>query len=344
VAPVLVDPVRQGYQVASGGAIQDVTTYEVGLSHTMDASSASYRAYLTTTPAAGHSLRYLPRGLFKLGSQPLLPISALVKGYNGGSLGYVNKADTVIRDIVTRRGPKIIDPTDLDTSSFTAYGTANPGIVGIYLPQPSQISSVLDSLTSSGSGWWGYVRASTLFHLEKYSGPAVTADYSFTQRNIISITPLPPSAIVYEVVVRYRHNEVVLDSESQVATSVKSSLNWQQWTQEWQEQKRSDAAIRTAFPGSASISVTFDTNLQYSYDAGWLADYLIALIKGPKQGWTVTVSSVGLQATIGQTCTLSLTLQSGASTRLGLDGTKKYSIVSVMDDPQNGTVKLDIWG
>jgi hypothetical protein len=343
VKPVMVDPVRQGYQVAGGGAISDVTTYEGGLSHTMDASAANYRTYLTTTPAAGHSLRYLPRGLFKLGSSPTLPISALVKGYNGGALGYVNTSGSIARDVVTRRGPKLVDPTDLNTTSFTNYITANPGIVGKVIYTSTLMSTVLDDLMKSGAGFWGYIGSSTLFYLKKYSGPAVTADYNFTQKNTVAISPLPPLAVVYEVIVKYRHNDVV-HTEDQVAASIKSTTNWTPWTQEWQEQKRSDAAIRTAFPGSSSISVTFETDLQYSYDAGWLADYLIALLKGPKLAWGITVTNAGLQVTIDQTATESVILQQGGSTRLGLDGTRKYSILTVNYNPSDGTVRQDIWG
>lgn len=341
MAPVLVDPVRQGYQVVGGGGILDVTTYEGGLSHTMDATAASFRAYITTTPVAGHSLRYLARGLFKLGSSPTLPISAYVKGYNGGALGYVNGGRGVSLDIITRRGPKLVDPTDLDSASFTAYGTANPYILGLHLKETKNISEALNSIMSSGAGWWGYVRASNLFHIEKYSGPAVTADYNFTGKNIISIQPMPAQAVVYKVVVKYRHNEVV-HSEDQVAASVKGTAGWSQWTREWQEQSRQDDEIRAKYPGSESIVVTFETLLQYQADAGLLADYLLALLKGEKIGYVTTTTAVGIQSKIGQTATA--TMQIGADERLGLDGIDKFSILTVVDDPQNGTVKHELWG
>ena len=342
IAPTVVDPIRQGYQVAGGGPINDLTSYEGGAAHT-STSAASFRAYLTTTPAAGQQLKYLARGLFKLGSIPILPVSAFVKGYNGGSLGYVNTGATITRDIITRRGPKLTDPTDLDTASFTSYASANTGILGRVLYQPETIGAFLDSIMKSGAGFWGYIGSSTLFYIEKYAGASVTANYNFTQRNTIAVSPLPPVAVVYRVVVRYRRNDVVL-AEDKVSASVKGTANWTQWTQEWQEQPREDLTIRAAYPGSGSIELVFETDLQYQTDAGLLADYLLALLKGEKIGYASTVTSDGFAATISQTMTQSITLQQGSTTRLGLDGTRKFSILTVTINYQDGSVRLDHWG
>lgn len=337
VAPVLVDPVRQGYQVAGGGAIQDITSYEGGNAHTMS-SAASYRAYLTTTPGAGASLRYLPWGLFKLGSSPTLPISALVKGYNGGSLGYVNTGGKIIRDIVTRRGPKLTDPTDLDTSLFTSYESANTAICGLALYDKTSIATALDMVTSSARGWWGYRRSDTLFGIHTFVGPTGTANYNFTQQNIVSITPMQPNGVVYQVAVLYRKNDVVLN-EAQVAVAVKSTLNWQQWTLDWQREEATDSTLKTA----NAVSIEIQTTLQYRADAKALAEAVLALVKGKKYGWSLVVTAVGLQATIDEICTVSVT-QQNKTIRLGLDGTRKYSIMTVEDRPQSGTVKMDLWG
>lgn len=343
IAPVLVDPVRQGYQVAGGGPINDLTSYEGGLSHSMLASSASFRAYITTTPSAGQSLRYLPRGLFKLGSQPTLPISALVKGYNGGSLGYVNTGSTIVRDIVTRRGPQLSDPSELDTTSFSDYASSNPAIIGVYIPRPkeSNISSILDSIMVSGSGWWGYVKSSTLFKIKKYAGASFVSDYSFSEKNTISVSPLPPVAVIYQVIVRFRENNVVL-REDQVAATVKSTLNWQQWTEQWQQTSKTDDDIREQYPGNSSVPITFDTNLQYVADAESLVGYLLSLLKGVKLGWSVVATNKGLPVSIDQTVTESITIN--GINRLGLDGGIEYSVLTTVDNPQDGTSKLELWG
>lgn len=430
-APVLVDPVRQGYQVAGGGAIQDINSFEGGAPHTMVASSANFRTYLTTTPAAGTSLRFLPFALFKLGSAPTLPVSATVKGYNGGALGYVDKGSTVTRDVVTRRGPKLVDPTGLDTVAFDAYAAVTPGIIGYFeqVPDSKQVTirSVLDQIMKSGAGYWGYNRASTLFTLKKFSGPnpspvqhgtdvsynAVTSritstaqinfllyvpgqritlggqssqpddyriievdplghyvkvskvnspalqtatdvgldvtvegtvQYNFQPKHIIrnSLQPINIESIIWKVVVRYRHNNVKL-SEDQVAASIKSTANWQQWTMEWQEKEDHDDALLAQYPGLASTVLTIDTLLQYDVDAQALATYVLSVIKGKKIGWSLTVGATGLEATIDQTATVLMHHQDEV-VRLGLDGADRYSTLTVEDNRQEGLVKFQIWG
>jgi hypothetical protein len=271
-----------------------------------------------------------------------LPVSALVKGYSGGGLGYVNKGHTIIRDIVTRRGPKLVDPTDLDTSSFTAYGLSNTAILGVYLPQSKLIREVLDLITVSGSGWWGYVRSSTLFHLEKFSGPSISPDFSINQRRIVSITPIDIPQVVYEVVVKYRENNVV-HTEDQVAASIKSTANWSQWTLAYQEQRATDDVLRARYPGDKSISITLTTALQYQDDAQALAQYVLGILKGPKEGWAVTLDPSGLEATIGQSLAISVELQRGIP-RLGLNGGENYCTVSVEDNKQDGTTRINVWG
>lgn len=345
VAPVLVDPVRQGYMVAGGqGGVNSIVTYEGASPHTMDATAASYRAYLTTTPTAGHSLPYLARGLFKLGSKPTLPVSALVKGYNGGALGYVNTGATITRDMITRRGPKIADPASIDTASFTAYNTALPYIMGCYYASPVELGTALDFNMASGGGWWGYLRATALFHIQQFTGTSSGApDYAFDQRRIVSLTPLPAEGVVYEVIVRFRHNDVVL-KENEVAAAIVGTIGWQQWTMEWQAQRATDETLRAQYGNTGvGISLTIDTGLQYAPDALALAKYLLSILKGVKDGWTVTLDSSGLQLTPGMSVSLSVTLQSGTA-RLDLDGTNNYLVMSVVDGQQQGTVQVDLWG
>jgi hypothetical protein len=343
VDPVLVDPVRQGYSVAGGGSVQQIISQEGGLNHTM-VTAASFRAYLTTTPAAGTSLRYPARGLFKLGSVPVLPISAYVEGYNGGSLGYVNKSATITRDVVTRRGPKLSDPSQLDTTAFTAHLAANPAIMGVFYKTPDsklEVRNVLDFANVSAGSWWGTLRGSTLFYLADYSAPTVTPDYAFKKHQIVSIDPLEIDAVIWRVVVRYRKNHTVL-SEDQVAASIKGTSNWQQWTEEWQSKEAPDWVVRDQFPGESSITLTIDTGLQYGTDAQTLADSLLAILKGQKQGYAVTVDAVGLQVLAGKTATFEVELQKGR-TLFNLDGTQGFLILSTSDNVR-GRVSLQVIG
>lgn len=343
-APVLVDPIRYVYQVAGGGGLKTIASYEGGNPHIMDATYASMRALMTTAPAvAGHSQPYLARGYFRLRDVPTLPVAAVVEGYNDGALGYVDKAGTITRDLATRRGPKLADPAGLDTASFTAYATAAPATMGLYVPNPKQVTldAALDEVNRGAFGWWGYVRASPQLHVERFLGPAAVADYAFDSRHIAAIDDLPPQAVIWEVVVRFCQNSVVLQ-EDQVAATVKGTAAWQQWAQEWQTEIRSDEQLLADYPGEASRSLTVDTGLYNRADAALLADETLDLLKGLREGFVLTLKAVGLQVKVGQTCTLNVTLQDGIE-RAGLDGTTKFIILSTDDRRQNGEVRVEVW-
>lgn len=345
VFPVLVDPITHAYQVAGGGSVEDIDTYEGGNPHIMDATAASMRAFITTTPAAGHALPYFARGLFKLSASPTFPVLATAKGYNGGALGYVSTAADIVRDIVTRRGPKLVDPTDLDTSSFTAFESDDDSIVGVYLRQPSPsntIAAVLDFVVGSVGGWWGYVRGATTLHVERFEGADVNADYAFDQTDIVSLDEAPGAAIVYEVVVKFRPSDLAL-SEDQVAAAIKGTLSWQQWLLDWQEVRATDPDVREDNPGDASVPIVVETGLYERADAQALADFLLALLKDRKEGWNVTLRATGAQVAVGDTVSLSFTTQDG-DTALGLDGTGRYIAIEVDDKAQQGKFTLSLHG
>jgi len=341
VKPTLVAPLDNGYQVAGAGSIQSITPYEGGATYPGGVTNQSnYRTFIlpTSVPGAGAVLTHLARGLYRLAATPpTLPVSATVEGYNGGVLGYVNKGTMIVRDWITRRGPKLNDPADLDVSSFNTYPTEKVMGVAIYNPRP--IRELLDYCMKGSVGWWGYVRSSTLFHVEKFVGPG-TIDYSFDQRKIVDVQELPIGRIIWRVVVRYRPNDVVLQ-EDQVAASIKGTTGWTQWTLPYLEATAEDEDWREGNEDEGTLTV--DTGLYEEEDATELAQELLNLLRGQKEGLRITLNSIGLQTKLGQTTTLSAHYQNG-TTIMGLDGTRTYVIFSVIDNRQNGTVINEVLG
>lgn len=346
VKPVLVDPIKFIYQIAGAGSVQSIQSYAGGGAHTMNATYASMRALMVSAaPSAGTATPYLARGYFKLPAAPVFPILALVEGYNGGSLGYVSSAANIARDIVTRFGPKLVDPTDLDTASFTALQSDDSSVTSCvsYTNDPNGTMNALNYVLKGAGAWHGYERGSVLYKVKRYEGPSTVADYDLDHRRIgEDIKPFPPLPIIYEVVVGYRPLDLVL-TEEQVTTPPKGTTDWTQWTKSFLEMPSTDSALRAKYPGAASRSVFIETGLYNQVDAKRLADFLLDLLKGQKEGWTVTLDSSGFEMSVDQTVTLTLMLQSGL-VRLGLDGSKKYSILSIEDSRQRLEVKLDVWG
>jgi len=345
VKPVLVSPIHYVYQVAGGGSTQSITSYEGANPHTAAAGYASMRDLIITAPSAGNSKPYLARGYFRLGSSPTLPVAATVEGYNGGALGYVSTAGPVTRDIIARRGPKLADPGDLDTAAFTAYGTASSSLIGValYAPntQPEYILPVLDHVNAGSPGWWGYVGSSTLFHIEKFAGPDSTADYNLSTAIIHVDEVYPPPPIIYEVIVKYHKNDVVL-SEDQVATAIKGTAGWQQWTLPWLEKRDSDDTLKSQYSNGGGQSLVIETPLYNDADAQTLATSLLSQIKGVREVLTVRLRAVGLEITIGMTVTLDFHYQDGTE-RFDLDGTQKYLVISTDVRWEEGEIVIVVW-
>lgn len=345
VRPILVSPIHGVYQFAGGGALQSITTYEGGNGHTMASGYSTMRDLIVTAPAAGESKPYLARGYARLGSVPTLPVSALVEGYNTG--GYVSTAGPITRAIITGRGPKLTDPTDLDTSSFTAYGTAASATIGVAIYNPNtmqeSIAVVLDHVNAGAPGWWGYVGNSILFHVEKFTGPDVTADYTITPAAIVDIDEVhPPPPVIYEVVVKYRKNDVRL-TEDQVAGAVKGTANWQQWTLDWLEKRDTDVTLKSRYAREGGQSLVIETPIYGDADAQALATSLLAVVKGVKEVWVLTLRATGLLVTVGSTVTILFEFQDG-TTRFGLDGTKKFLVIATEWRLQEGKVVITVWG
>ncbi len=338
VRPQLIDPVRNVYQVAGAGGIQSTTPFEGGAAYAGGITNQSnYRTFVlpTTVPAAGAVITHLSRGMFKLpATPPTLPVSATVEGYNGGSLGYVNKGTTIVRDWITRRGPKLTDPTSLDTSSFSFYPTEKVMGVAVYTPKP--LRELLDYCMKGSTGWWGYVRSSILFHVQKFTGPG-SIDYSFDQRRIIDVVELPSTRTIWSVIVRYRPNDVVLQ-EDQVAASVKGAEGWTQWTLPYLETPPAqDESLRV----EDSEPLIVETGLYEEEDAIALAEELLSLLKGAHFPYRVTLNTIGAQSSIGESEAITFIRQNGQEV-MSLDG-DVHVILSTIDNWQAGTIVHEIW-
>lgn len=341
VKPTLVGPFDNMYQVAGAGTIQAISAvFEGGFeNYSYDGNASSLRSFITTAVSSGHALTYLARGLFKLGSSPSLPLACTVLGYKDGTLGYVETAGDIVWDIAERTGPKLDLATDVDDDSRDDFNAATSDAVcgeAVYDSGTRNLMDLIDLFARSGAGWWGYVRGSRLLHIERYAGPAVTADHNFDRRHIIEEPREIEWNEIGQVVVKYQHNDVVL-TDDQVSGSVVGTTEQQRWQKEWLEERRT-------VPGADLSSLRVlevQTALQNQVDAAALADYLYTTFTGRKRAWALVVKAVGLEVSMGDTCTISWTTWDG-QTRLLLGGATKYIVLSVVDTRQQGRVALEV--
>jgi hypothetical protein len=342
VNPILVAPNDNGYQLAAGSIEALDSLMAGGLDdYVYDGDAASYFNFITATVDDGHVLTYLPRGLFRLGSAPTLPLMASVRGYNtGGVTGYTATLAEIFRDIAEHRGPRLTYPDDFDGTSFDDFFDVTGGaIAGVYLPSPVNIADVNDLLARSGAGWWGYVRGSQRLHIERFAGPGAVATRTLDKRHMID----EPREIVWdkvsEVVVKYQKSDVAL-TEDQLAATINEPADAataalkQRLMKEWLEERRGAAS-------STGRTITIETALYYQTDAAVLADYLYSMLSGEKRGWGLVLKPVGLELSMNDTVELGWADQFGGE-RLGLDDGDNYLVLTVNDERANGKVSAEV--
>jgi hypothetical protein len=341
VRPILVDPIRYIYQ-AHWGDTQSIQAYEGGSARTMSATLASMRALMVSVaPAAGNATQYLARGYFKLPPIPSLPVSALVSGAKDGTLGYVETVSKVSRYLATRRAG-IADPGGINTSSYTTFEAGTNPVVGFAYydgGRDKKVRGALDDVLRSGMAWWGYLRGSSLFHIQRFSTSGV-ASKNYDERYIVNIEDTSSEAVIYGVEVRYKYNDVV-HSEEQMATSVKGTAAWETFTKPFLIKSAIDETLRGKYEGKGGKILPVETGLYYDNDAQTLANDLLAMLKGFKQTYRIDLTIVAIADDRGQIETIAYRLQDGTVV-CSLYGSESYLVVTVIDKGQEGLVAHDV--
>jgi hypothetical protein len=181
-----------------------------------------------------------------------------------------------------------------------------------------------------------------LFKVSRFAGPAGSVVRSFNQKQIIDIQDITNENPIYEVEVRYHCNDVVM-TEDQVASAIKGTVNWTQWTKPYLTKIATDATLRTRYEGKGGRRLVLETALALDDEAQTLANNVLALVKGYHTGYKVTLNLSGYQGLLGDTEGLSFAYQDGTIV-LGLDGNDRYVLISTIDQAQNGKIIHDLYG
>lgn len=191
IAPILVDPANNIYQINDGQ---------------IEAISNVYIDGVRTTSFTAD----LNNGRLTMSSTPAGIVTCDAKG-SKPSGSYKSTVGDVVRYIGAEFGG-LSDPADYDTASFTALNTANSTPVGIYLTGFTEIGAVLDELINSIGAFYGFGRDGkfSVGRLELASG---TADLEADSTNILEINHQPTVIPNYQVFLGYKYNFKVFTEE-----------------------------------------------------------------------------------------------------------------------------------
>lgn len=343
-SPILVYSPTQIYQVHSRAANAIGSVYEGGAAITLDTAYTDLLLFLqhATTAAKFDQLICTDGTFIRLGSKPSKPISVTFSGDATGS--YVSTAADITRRIVTSRGQTpLVDPTDLDTTSFTNLNTANSAVVGLYFKDDITIQEAVNKVLSSvgAVGWFG--RFDKLFKVKRNSGTTGSPVITLTSAEIVSLKPIAADQPVWEENVKYRENYSVMTTD-QMASGTIASTRQDFLAQQWRTINRPSQANRTRWKYARSETV--ETHLTTLADAQAEGDRRLALFgAGAPRAFQVESTLKGIQLERFDLVAVSysdLDKSGNAQVRLGLSATN-FLVLGIGERAGDGKSLLTIW-
>ena len=195
--------------------------FEGGGAITAGTAYTSWKTYAAATTTAGQfdTLRTSNGTYFRLGSNPSKPVTITFEGDASGS-GYVSTVADITRRIVTTRPVvPIVDPTGLDTASFSALNTASSAVVGYFANGEETIASAIGEILGS-VGAIGYHLLSGLFAVKQFSWSARASAAEFDERTIVSVDAAPFDSPWEVLKLGFKKSYTVMDGSDLASGSV----------------------------------------------------------------------------------------------------------------------------
>lgn len=320
--------------------------YEGGNNLTLDTGYTDRLTFLAASTTAGKYDRLIDTSgtYIRLGSAATLPVTATVQGDASG-LGYVYTAADIVRRIVCNRGPSpLTDPTNLDTSSFTALDTDNSAVVGVYTRGTETIQETVQFVLGSIGAVGFFNRADGKFHVERFEGVSGTSQITLSERDIIEIEPIETDPPAWWYSVLFRKNYTVL-TQDQIAAAVTNFTTLRFLMNEWRYMTGRRDSVLTSHPRSRQLEV--ETGLSTWQDAGAEANRLLTLLSTEARGFRIKANLRGVN--VDQLYRITITFSDWSKlnvkqSRLGLQDGDDFIALGIADVTEEGATMLEVWG
>lgn len=193
ISPVLLVPALLIYQAHDGAMQSFDAVYDKGSPLTAGGDVADYATLAAASVSAGSYKTCLAAGLVKLGSNASGTVTADVKGDNGS--GYITSSADIVRWALRNR-TVLVDPDDLDTTSFTTVNAAQPAPIAYFIgPDDNLTVAAFIQNIMGGIGGWGGHRLDGKFEVRIFQAPSGGPVASYTRADMlegdIKREPLP---------------------------------------------------------------------------------------------------------------------------------------------------------
>jgi len=197
--PVLIDPVRQIYQVSAYGPVENITNVFEGGQEITDVTdyTGTLESFLSGSgPAQGKWWRLNRYGLFRLGSQPLYQITCHVKGDTNAVVG--GTALTKVGDIIGRI-MSLTTTMPVKASSLAQLNANIPQPFDDYFDEQQTVSEALTRFLTSVGGYYTFDESGNLiFGLVRFGASVLNLDnQNRVEPTVLGINALPTSAPVW---------------------------------------------------------------------------------------------------------------------------------------------------
>lgn len=312
VPPLLTDPATLEYQVHGGSIERLIEVRDEGV------------------PVAATA--NLSTGKFTLSVQPFGKITASVQG-DKPSATWNNTARKIIEQLVTGYGEvsNRFVSGDLDAANLTAFDTANPQVLGVYLPQRDNVLAVCNQVAATMGSRLIMSRAG-LLKLVKIELPAPGTPFAITTADVIvgSMHVSEKLAVQAGFKIGYVKNWTVQESLDTRIPSEHKDL----YGKEWLTVSAKDATTKTDYKLDGEPE-QIDTYFLTEVDGSAEATRLLNLFKTPRFIISFDATARLLPLEIGQAVTITYP-------RFGMDSGKSGMVVGLSPDWDSALVSVEV--
>lgn len=273
----------------------------------------------------------LATGRFTLAASPVGTITASVQGDKPSA--YVNDVGSLVQRLVKDFGRSDVRFTnaDLDTANLSAFVTANPQPVGLYLDGSITVREACNMLAASVGARTVMTRAG-LLRLVKIALPPASTAYTITESDTVerSLHMAPRPRVSAACKLGYCRNWTV---QRDIQTGILPEHK-ELFAQEWLTVTSSDSTAATLHKLPLDVEQE-DTLLLVTADATAEANRRLALRSAARSVLSFTTGPKLIQCDLGSGLTLT-------SSRYGLSAGVAVQVVSLDIDWMHGSMHVEV--
>ena len=272
----------------------------------------------------------LSAGTITFAGDPSGTVTLDVQGAQPGGI-YVELPGDLVKAMLIYLGG--VASGDIDTAAFTAYNTAVPYQVGIYITSKMKLSRAIDSLLSGLLTFWGTTRAG-LWTIQRFTEPSGEPVAEFTDVEILedSFSVDAEDTLLYKMTIQGNR---CWTTDTNPAESV--SADRREWlAEQFRQREAVSSATQSLFPDLAQTD-SLETHLVDLDDCAAVAQWWLDLFGQRRFVANIAVKMQGVAVELGQVVRIT-------SEAPMLSGGQLARVTSITENHgQDNKVNLEAW-